>query len=140
MLVLSRLRYHQKHFQSLYQFWSLFCALQNPVTCKKLFTRDTNDVKHKCTMKNRTDQKKNSHRKKCIKLRLFNDEHYHQKLKYICNFDKKHKLKTNFLSIKLYIRLSYTESHFQHGFLHDIVLFTKNLFSIFVFCQNCNYV
>ena len=36
----------------------------------------------------------------------------HQKLKHSCNFDKKHRSKTNFLSVKLYICLTHARSQF----------------------------
>ena len=44
---------------------------------------------------------------------LFYNEQYHQKLKHRCNFDKKQRSKTMFLSIKLYIWLTHARSHFQ---------------------------
>ena len=53
------------------------------------------------------------HHAKCRFILNRKNERYHQKLKHSCNFDKKLRSKTNFLSIKLYIRLTHARSHFQ---------------------------
>ena len=62
----------------------------------------------------------------------FNDEQYQRKLQHSCNFDKKQRLKTNFLSIKLYIGLIHAKSHFKwllawitqiYSFIDKIFLF-----------------
>ena len=43
-----------------------------------------------------------------------NYEQYHQKPKHSrCNFDKKQRSETSFLSIKLYIWLTHARTHFQ---------------------------
>ena len=69
--------------------------------------------------------------------KIANDEQYHQKLKYSCNFDKKQRSKTIFLSIKLY---THARSYFKPYVSQIYSFIDKKTFSIFAFCENCNYV
>ena len=59
--------------------------------------------------------------------------------KHTCNFVKKLRSKTIFLSIKLYIRLNHARRHSQFSFswVNRIYSFNdKKMFLIFVFCPN----
>ena len=48
-----------------------------------------------------------------------------------CNFDKKQRSKTNFLSIKLYIWLTHARSHFQNKYSKKVAkLYIKMMFKI----------